>query len=125
MICPYCGATVLSSTLAATPAIGGEDRRTEALRVISTMAICEDGETAKQRELIVDACREIAANALATQPAFPLQGRESVRAIAHRHCTCTCRDDPEVLQNHTNLCDEITKAILEYAATTPNKDPSK
>lgn len=36
------------------------------------------------------------------------------RSIAHRHCTCTCRDDPKVLQGHTNFCDEITKAISEY-----------
>ena len=50
------------------------------------------------------------------QPAMPAGWkRESVREIAHRHCTCTCRGDPEVLQNHTNLCDEISDAILEYA----------
>jgi len=57
------------------------------------------------------------------QPASPknlLRGRESVREIAHRHCTCTCRDDPEVLQNHTNLCDEISDAIREYAVLSFN-----
>jgi len=51
----------------------------------------------------------------AASPKNLLRGRESVREIAHKHCTCTCRGDPEVLQNHTNLCDEISDAILEYA----------
>src|SRR5258705_13383706 len=42
--------------------------------------------------------REIARGALSASP--PEQpsphARESVRQIAHRHCTCTCRDDPKV-----------------------------
>jgi hypothetical protein len=63
----------LDAALAAAPAVDGKDARTEALRVISTMAICEDGETAEQRSLIVDACREVAANALAAAPAVAPQ----------------------------------------------------
>ena len=40
------------------------------------------------------------------------------RKIAHKHCTCTCRDDLKVMQIHTNLCDEITNGISEYSAAT-------
>jgi len=64
-----------------------------------------------------------AREASASPPKQPLRWMESVRQIAHRHCTCTCRGDPEVLQNHTNLCDSISDAILEYAHTA--KDPSE
>lgn len=39
-------------------------RLREALRVIRDMAICEDGETAEERESIVGACREVAREAL-------------------------------------------------------------
>lgn len=43
--------------------------------------------------------------------------RESVRAIAHRHCICTdSANDPKVMINHSNLCDAICDAILEYAS---------
>lgn len=46
------------------PPVRGD--REEALRVIGTMAICEEGETAEQRGLIVDACRDVALQALST-----------------------------------------------------------
>lgn len=56
---------------------------------------------------------------LLAQPTSLLRRRESVREIAHKYCTCTCRGGPAVLQNHTNLCDSISDAILEYAGSEP------
>jgi GAF domain-containing protein len=47
------------------------------------------------------------------------------RSIAHKHCTCTCRDDPKVMQGHTNFCDEITKAISEYISAVTSTERSR
>lgn len=60
------------ATLTAPPKPAPDAMR-EALRVIGTMAICEDGETAEQRELIVDACRDVALQALSA-PVPPANG---------------------------------------------------
>jgi hypothetical protein len=118
MICPYCQATVHMS---ATPAVGGEAHKW----IIDLIHNEYDPKPSDYRpgDNWNDGAEEIADKIIGclAQPASPLRGRESVRHIAHRHCTCTCRDDPEVLQNHTNLCDEISDAILEYAQRDPSE----
>lgn len=40
--------------------------------------------------------------------------KHRAREIAHRHCICSdSAFDPKVMINHSNLCDEITAAVLE------------
>ena len=40
--------------------------------------------------------------------------KRKAREIAHRHCICSdSAYDPKVMINHSNLCDEITAAVLE------------
>jgi len=40
--------------------------------------------------------------------------KRKAREIAHRHCVCSdSAFDPKVMINHSNLCDEITAAVLE------------
>ncbi len=81
MICPYCDATVLSSSLAATPAVGGEARDNIAA-IIGGQHYADFEEDAcgcSQCDAEREACRKLAdqAIALAAQPASPSRGTES------------------------------------------------